>query len=48
MSIQTARDYFRYIDPRRFFTIDGAINEILILLALIVFWKDSVTMRLYL
>jgi Anthrone oxygenase len=46
-SIQTARDYFRYVDPRRFFTVAGPINEILILLTLIVFWKDSVTMRLY-
>jgi hypothetical protein len=27
-SIQTARDYFQHVDPRRFYTIVGPVNEI--------------------
>src|SRR5262245_32942504 len=41
-SIQTARDYFQHVDPRRFFTVAGPVNLILIVLTLILFWKDSV------
>ena len=29
-SIQTARDYFQHVDPRRFFTVAGPVNLILI------------------
>jgi len=47
MSIQTARDYFRHVDPRRFFTVAGPVNLILIVLTLILFWKDSVKIRVY-
>jgi hypothetical protein len=46
-SIQTARDYFQHVDPRRFYTIVGPINEILILLTIILFWKDGVSLRVY-
>jgi len=46
-SIQTARDYYKYVDPRNFFAIFGPINQLLILLALIFFWKDSVSLRFY-
>ena len=46
-SIQTARDYFRHVDPRRFFTVAGPVNLILIVLTLILFWKDSVKIRVY-
>ena len=46
-SIQTARDYFQHVDPRRFYVIAGPINLILILLTLILFWKDSVSLRFY-
>ena len=46
-SIQTARDYFQHVDPRRFFTIAGSVNLILIVLTLILFWKDSVKIRVY-
>ena len=46
-SIQTARDYYRHVDPRRFYAIAGPVNLILILLTLILFWKDSVSLRLY-
>jgi len=34
-SIQTARDYFQHVDPRRFYTIVGPVNEILILLTIV-------------
>jgi hypothetical protein len=46
-SNQTARDYFQHVDPRRFYVVIGPANLILILLALILFWKDSVSLRFY-
>ena len=46
-SIQTARDYFQHVDPRRFYVVVGPVNLILILLTLILFWKDSVSLRFY-
>jgi len=46
-SIQTARDYFQHVDPRRFFTVAGPVNLIVIVLTLILFWNDSVKMRVY-
>jgi len=45
MSIQTARDYFRHVDPRRFYGAAGPVNLTLIVLTLILFWKDSVRLR---
>jgi Domain of unknown function (DUF1772) len=46
-SIQTARDYYRMVDPRNFFQIMAPINQFLILLTLILYWKDSVSLRIY-
>ena len=46
-SILTARDYYRQVDPRDFFKIIAPINQILILLTIILFWKDSVSLRIY-
>src|SRR4030095_15629623 len=46
-SIQTGRDYFQHVDPRRFFTVAGPVNLILIVLTLILFWRDSVKIRVY-
>jgi len=46
-SIQTAKDYFQHVDPRRFFTVAGPVNIILIVLTLILFWNDSVKIRVY-
>jgi hypothetical protein len=46
-SIQTARDYFQHVDPRRFFGVLGPLNQVLILLTLVLFWKDSVRLRVY-
>ncbi len=45
MSIQTARDYFRHVDPRRFYGVAGPVNLSLIVLTLILFWNDSVKIR---
>ena len=46
-SIQTARNYYNQVDPRNFFAIIAPINQFLILLTIILFWKDSVSLRLY-
>ena len=46
-SIQTTRAYYQHVDPRPFYTIAAPVNLILILLTLILFWKDSVSLRLY-
>jgi hypothetical protein len=46
-SIQTARDYFQHIDPRRFYTVVGPATEVLVLLTIILFWRDAVSLRIY-
>ena len=46
-SIQTVRDYYKYVDPRNFFAIIAPINQLLILLAIILFWKDGRKLRFY-
>jgi len=46
-SIQTARNYYSQIDPRNFFQIIAPINQSLILLTIILFWKDSTSLRVY-
>jgi hypothetical protein len=45
-SIQTARDYYQHVDPRRFYVVAGPINQLLILLTLALFWKESVSIRI--
>ena len=47
LSVQTARDYFQHVDPRRFFTVAGPLNQLLILLTIILFWEDGVLLRIY-
>src|SRR5215472_5036527 len=46
-SIQTARDYYKHVDPRRFYAILGPPNLLLALLTIILFWKDGASLRLY-
>jgi len=46
-SIQAARDYFQHVDPRRFYEVAGPVNLVLIVLTLILFWKESVSLRFY-
>jgi len=46
-SIQTARDYYSHVDPRNFFAIIAPINQVLILITIILFWKNSTSLRFY-
>lgn len=46
-SIQTARDYYKHVDPRRFYAMLGPPNMLLSLLTIILFWKDGASLRLY-
>ena len=46
-SIQSARDYFQHVDPRRFYAVVGPANEILILMTIILFWKNGASLRVY-
>jgi hypothetical protein len=46
-SIQAARDYYKHVDPRRFYAIIGPPNLLLSLLTVILFWKDGVSLRFY-
>ncbi len=46
-SILTVRDYYKHVDPRKFFAIIAPINQMLILLTIILFWKDGKSLRLY-
>jgi len=47
-SIETARKYFKTVNPGAFFRIFSPINQVLGLLVLILFWKASATVRIYL
>ena len=47
-SIQTAREYFKTVNPGNFFRIFSPASQVLALLSLILFWKVSVTIRIYL
>jgi hypothetical protein len=47
-SIETARQYFKSVNPGNYFRIISPVNQVLGLLVLILFWKVSATVRLYL
>jgi len=47
-SIQTARNYFRNVNPGNFFRIFSPVNQVLALLALAAFWKSSRSLRIFL
>jgi uncharacterized membrane protein len=47
VSIQTARDYYRHVDPTNFFAIIAPINMVLIVLSIILFWKEPGSIRNY-
>lgn len=47
-SIETAREYFKTVNPGNFFRVFSPVNQVLGLLALILFWKVSTTVRIYL
>jgi Anthrone oxygenase len=46
-SIQAAREYYKHVDPRRFYALIGPPNMLLSLLTIILFWKEGVSLRLY-
>lgn len=46
-SIAAAREYFKVVNPGDFFRVFSPINQVLGLLALILFWKSTPTIRLY-
>ena len=47
-SIKTAREYFKIVNPGNFFRIISPLNQVVALLVLILFWKISATVRIYL
>lgn len=47
-SIQTTRDYFQNVNPGSFFRVFSPINQALALLSLILFWKSSRSIRIFL
>jgi Domain of unknown function (DUF1772) len=47
-SIQTARDYFKSGTPGKFFRVASPLNQVLALLALILFWKSVPSARMFL
>ena len=47
-SIAASREYFKTVNPGNFFRIISPINQVLGLLVLILFWKSSPSIRLYL
>jgi hypothetical protein len=47
-SIATTREYFKTVNPGNFFRVYSPINQVLGLLALILFWKSAPSVRPYL
>ena len=47
-SIETARDYFKIVNPGNFFRMISPPNQVVALLVLILFWKVSAAVRIYL
>ena len=47
-SIVTARAYYKVVNPGFFFRIFSPVNQLLGILAVILFWKSSPSIRLYL
>lgn len=46
-SIAAAREYFKVVNPGNFFRVFSPVNQVLGLLVLILFWKSTLTIRLY-
>jgi Domain of unknown function (DUF1772) len=46
-SIQAAREYYKHVDPRLFYTIIGPPNFLLSLLTMILFWKNGGALRIH-
>jgi hypothetical protein len=48
VSIQTAREYFKTVNPGNFFRIISPANQLFALIVLVLFWKASPAIRLML
>ena len=46
-SIATARDYYKAANPGNFFRLFSPVSQVLGLLVLVLFWKSSPAIRLY-
>jgi len=47
-SIQTARNYFKVGNPGKFFRVASPLNQVLAVLALVLFWKSVPSARMFL
>lgn len=47
-SIETAREYFKSVNPGMFFRVYSPVSQLLSILVLVIFWKASPAVRLYL
>jgi hypothetical protein len=47
-SIEITREYFKTVNPGNFFRLYSPVNQLLALVVLILFWKYSPSIRLYL
>ncbi len=47
-SIDVARNYFHSVNPGNFFRIFSPLNQLLALLVLVLFWKGTPNIRIYL
>src|SRR6476620_7292 len=47
-SIATAREYFKVVNPGDFFRIFSPVNQLLAVIAVVIFWKSNPSLRLYL
>jgi hypothetical protein len=47
-SIHTARNYFKVVNPGTFFRVTSPLNQVLALLALVLFWKSVPSARMFL
>lgn len=47
-SLQTARDYFKSGNPGKFFRVASPLNQVLALIALVLFWKSVPSARMFL
>ena len=47
-SLQAARDYFKVINPGTFFRVASPLNQVLAVIALVLFWKSVPSARLFL
>ena len=47
-SIGAAREYFKAVNPGNFFRMFSPVNQLLGLVVLVLFWKSSPSVRLYL